>query len=166
MASRPVSARYLTAGAEYLDALRSLGLNPNFLGWGWDTVAEQWVLVLVTSIIDAGGPLALNKLLFRAYNAKATPKEISPFVVRIFSPELVGDSFALLGDKTLKISTVNHRIDHAVAGTKIENVQRTFLGIDLEMINSYQSLPITKLKYHERRRAWEKFRANVERLAA
>jgi hypothetical protein len=62
MASRPVPTQYLTAGQEYLDALRSLGLTPNYLGWGWDIAAEQWLLVLVTPIVDAGGPLALNKL--------------------------------------------------------------------------------------------------------
>jgi hypothetical protein len=68
-----------------MDALVSLGLVPAFLGWGWETLEKQWLLVLVTSIIDAGGLLALNRLLFRAYNAEATPKEISPFIIRVFS---------------------------------------------------------------------------------
>jgi hypothetical protein len=74
MVSRTVPAQYLMAGQDYLDALLSLGLIPAFLGWGWELSTGQWMLVLVTSIVDAGGPLALNKLLFRAYNAKATPK--------------------------------------------------------------------------------------------
>lgn len=167
MASRPVPADYLNAGGEYLAALRTLGLNPNFLGWGWDIAAGQWNLVLVTSIIDAGGPLALDKLLFRAYAADATPREISPFIVRVFSPEIVPDDFYLLGEKNLQISKVNGR-DRPDLGRKlpVENIQRTFLGIELEMINSYQNRPIKRLKYHERRRQWEKFRANVEKLAA
>ncbi|MGA2058628.1 MAG: hypothetical protein ABSG88_25430 [Bradyrhizobium sp.] len=163
MASRPVPPQYLTAGATYLEALRVLGLNPNFLGWGWDIAAAQWQLVLVTSIIDAGGPLALNQLLFKAYNADATPKEISPFVVRVFSTEIVPGDFYMLGNRDLRINSRNGRPFEDV---KIENVQRTFLGIDLEMINSYQILKNTKLKYHVRRQAWHRFKNNVERLAA
>ena len=54
-----------------------------FLGWGCEIPSKQWLLVMVTSIVDVGGPLALNKLLLKAYNAKATPKEISPFIVRV-----------------------------------------------------------------------------------
>src|SRR5215475_7475296 len=97
MDSRPVPAKYLTAGQDYLDALVSLGLVPHFLGWGWERETKEWLLVLVTSIVDAGGPLALNRLLFRAYNAKATPKEISPFIVRVYSPEVVPDDFWKMG---------------------------------------------------------------------
>ncbi|MBB5046003.1 hypothetical protein HNR60_000745 [Rhodopseudomonas rhenobacensis] len=163
MASRPVSAQHLKAGADYLKALRALGLNPNFLGWGWDIASAQWTLVLVTSIIDAGGPLALNKLLFHAYNAEATPKEISPFIVRIFSSEIIPDDFYLLGEKNLRIDTVNGERSEL---PPIENIQRTFLGVELEMINSYQNLPLKKLKYIERRKAWNRFKGNVERLAA
>lgn len=163
MASRAVPPEYLTAGGDYLKALRKLGLNPNFLGWGWEIAGERWILVLVTSIIDAGGPLALNKLLFHAYNAEATPKEISPFIVRVFSSAIVQDDFYLLGEKGLTVNTVNGKKRDPI---KIENVQRTFLGIELEQINSYQNLPNKKLKYHERRQAWQKFKNNVERLAA
>ena len=162
MASRPVSAEYLTAGADYLTALRSLGLNPNFLGWGWDRSSEQWQLVLVTSIIDAGGPLKLNKLLFKAYNAKATPQEISPFIVRVFSTEIMPRDFYLLGSKQLTVKAVKPNSEPK----KVENVEMTFLGLDLEMVNTYQYVPVTKPSYHERRRAWSRFRSNVERLAA
>lgn len=163
MGSRPVPAHYLKAGEDYLNALRKLGLNPNFLGWGWEVEIEQWQLVLVTSIIDAGGPLALNELLFKAYNSEATPKELSPFLVRVFSPEIVPNDFYMLGEKQLRIDTVNGQKREL---GPIQNLQRSFLGIDLEMINSYQNLPIRRLKYHERRDAWNRFRANVERLAA
>ncbi len=163
MASRPVPARYLEAGADYLGALRALGLNPNFLGWGWDIALEKWLLILVTSIVDAGGPLALNRLLFQAFNAKATPKEVSPFIVRIFSSEIIPNDFYMLGEKNLRIDTVNGKKRDM---PPIENVQRTFLGVELEMVNSYQNLPLQKLKYHERRKAWNKFKGNVESLAA
>jgi hypothetical protein len=71
MDSKAVPPEYLNAGVNYLSALKRLGMVPDYLGWGWEKSSERWLLVLVTSIIDAGGPLALNELLFRAYNAFA-----------------------------------------------------------------------------------------------
>jgi hypothetical protein len=174
MDSRLVSPRYLTAGQEYLDALVSLGLIPAFLGWGWDPAVGQWMLVLVTSIVDAGGPLALNKLLFRAYNAKATPKQISPFIVRIFSPEIIpiagGMDFWLLGEKNEIVNPVPEKAGPDARPTKITNVQKRFMGLELEAINSYQTLPQAVDRalagHHQRRRDWQRFKRNVERLAA
>lgn len=177
MASRPVPAQYLTAGQEYLDALVALGLIPAFLGWGWDPAEKQWLLVLVTSIVDAGGPLALNRLLFRAYNAKATPKQISPFLVRVFSPDLipggVRSEFWLLGKKDLTLSTIPSGIGPGIkvqTTADVKNFRYTFMGLELEMINSYQTLPGALKKaragYHERQREWQRFRRQVEALAA
>lgn len=171
MASRPVSAQYLTAGQDYRDALVALGLIPAFLGWGWDPVEKEWSLLLVTSIVDAGGPLALNRLLFRAYNAKATPKQISPFMVRIVSPEMIQDGTKsqlwLLGTKDLRVSLTDKP---GVPATEIKNMSFTFAGLELEMINTYAALPGAKEKafagYHERRHEWQRFRRRVEALAA
>jgi hypothetical protein len=173
MDSRPVPAQYLKAGQDYLDALVSLGLIPHYLGWGWERDSEQWLLVMVTSIIDAGGPLALNRLLFRAYNAKATPQEISPFIVRVFSPEITNMNPTmgyLGGGKNQTISRVKHadgREDKNWNPTPVQNVQQTFMGIDLELVNSYQSLPRNhRPKFMDRRKEWERFRSRVEGLAA
>jgi hypothetical protein len=170
MDSRPVPAKYLTAGQDYQDALVSLGLIPHFLGWGWERETKEWQLVLVTSIVDAGGPLALNRLLFRAYNAKATPKEISPFLVRIFSPDIIPLDFWPLGIKDLRISKVKRpgkTEDDDWAPVRVENVQKTFLGIDLEQVSSYKTLPRPQRQgFMDRRKEWEKFKSKVERLAA
>jgi hypothetical protein len=173
MASRPVPAQYLKAGQDYLDALVSLGLVPHYLGWGWERDSEQWLLVLVTSIVDAGGPLALNRLLFRAYNAKATPQEISPFIVRVFSPELFGANLFRMA--SLGATSITARVIANADGTPIkdaktidvQNVGQTFMGIDLESANGYQSLPRKdRSKFMDRRKEWERFRNRVERLAA
>jgi hypothetical protein len=174
MDSRPVPAQHLKAGQEYLDAMVSLGLIPAFLGWGWDPAASQWMLVLVTSNVDAGGPLALNRLLFRAYNAKATPKEISPFIVRIFSPEIIPaqSDFWLLGEKNLTVQGVPGKVKNprALELQKITNVQKQFMGLELETVNSYQTLPGAVHKalggYHARHKDWQLFKRKVERLAA
>jgi hypothetical protein len=165
----------LTAGQEYLDALVSLGLIPAFLGWGWDPLEKEWSLALVTSIVDAGGPLALNRLLFRAYNAKATPKQISPFIVRVFSPEIIPggkrSTFWLLGEKNFTVNPVPGKSNpDAPRSTPVMNVQQTFMGLELEMINSYQTLPgaVDRVVdgYHARHHEWQRFRRRVEALAA
>jgi hypothetical protein len=164
----------LKAGQEYMDALVSLGLVPAFLGWGWETLEKQWLLVLVTSIIDAGGLLALNRLLFRAYNAEATPKEISPFIIRVFSPELIAEGaksqFWLLGEHNFTVKGVAGKVKNpeALKPVKVENVQQTFMGIELEMLNSYQTLPGAVDRaldgVHACHQEWQRFRHRVEAL--
>lgn len=79
--------QHLRAGADYLAALQKLGLNPECLFWADDEVVGHPVLVLVTRQFDRVGPLALSSLLFKAYDAAATPREINPFVLRLHSPE-------------------------------------------------------------------------------
>jgi hypothetical protein len=174
MASRPVPAQHMTAGQEYLDALVKLGLTPAYLGWGWDLAANEWLLVLVTSILEAGGPLKLNQLLFKAYNAKATPQQISPFIVRVFSPEIIPrrSEFWLLGEKNLTVQGVPGKVKDTKALTpvKVENFQMTFMGLELEIVNSYQTLPgaidRALAGYTRRSQDWQRFKRNVERLAA
>jgi hypothetical protein len=176
MDRRPVPPEYMKAGKDYFDALVALGLIPAFLGWGWDILEQQWLLVLVTSIIDAGGPLALNRLLFRAYNARATPKEISPFIVRVFSPELIPggaqSQFWWLGEHNFNVRGVPGKVKNpaALEPQQVTNVQQTFMGLELEMLNSYQTLPGAVDKalagFHARRRDWDRFRNKVEKLAA
>lgn len=160
MASGTLPAPYLSAGQEYLEALAALGLTPAFLGWGWDAAEEQWYLVLVTSIVDAGGPLALERLLFRAYNAKATPQQISPFRVRVFSPEAIPEALFWLKNP-VRVETNN-------TGVKVRTATK-FMGLELEPSNSYQT-PGAKKKwrasFHDRRREWERFKRKVEALAA
>jgi hypothetical protein len=58
----------------------------------------------------------------------------------------------------------------ALEPQKVMNVQKTFMGLELEMINSYQTMPGAVDRalagYHRRRQDWDKFKRNVERLAA
>lgn len=103
MDSDDISPTLLAAGQEYLASLRRLRLNPEWLFWARvnevgeiadaltgekreeDFPSGDWHLVLVTSAIDEGGPSAINQLLFKAWDAAATPKEISPFIVEVVS---------------------------------------------------------------------------------
>ena len=172
MASPDLPPKYLTAGGDYLAAVRKLGLDPRFFGWGWESSASQWVLVMVTSIVDAGGPLALNELLFAAYNAEATPKAISPFIIRIFSPEIVPENFWMVAAKDLRISALHDKYGRPKGKPEefptVQKIELTFLGIDVSSLNAYETtFKPTKAKgYHERRQEWQRFKRNVEKLAA
>ena len=151
----------MKAGEDYLAALKALGLRPMFLGWGEEIASKQWLLVMITSIVDAGGPLALNKLLFRAYNAEATPKTISPFIVRVYSPDIVPADFYSMADTDVKITPPN-------IGISI-NFRVKFDGVEYEMINSYIRPPKqkpVKTRYHANLNDWQKFKRNVEKLVA
>jgi hypothetical protein len=151
----------MKAGADYLSAIRNLGLDPVYLGWGWEMASERWLLVLVTSIIDAGGPLALHSLLIQAYNAEATPKEISPFIVRVFSPDfLTAEALSPLNDRNLAMKTEKGET------IPLSNVEFDVLGIHLERINSYMATGQPISKYGAKREAWQRFKRQVDRLAA
>lgn len=77
---------YMVGGARYLEAVERLGLRPTALFWAYDKIVGHFVLVLVADEYDQAGPLELSKVLFKAYNANATPSVIDPFIVRLHSP--------------------------------------------------------------------------------
>ena len=76
----------MEAGRAYLDAVESLGLEPLGLLWAFDRVIDHFVLVLVVDEYEQAGPLELLKVLFKAYNAEATPRAVDPFIIRLHSP--------------------------------------------------------------------------------
>lgn len=76
----------IEAGESYDRALQALGFKADGLFWAWDHTIDHFVLVLVTEHFDYAGPHAIYRVLLDAYRAAATPKEISPFVVRVHSP--------------------------------------------------------------------------------
>lgn len=91
MAERPLIdvEQRLVAGREYLSALRRLGFAPDAMLWaavGSDSGQAEMELLIVSSWADNIGPRAIYHLLFEAYDASATPREIDPFVVSLFSP--------------------------------------------------------------------------------
>lgn len=171
MASDALPPAYLTAGGDYLSALQRLGMRPQFLGWGWEVASEHWLLVLVTPIIDRGGALALNELLFRAYNAEATPNAISPFIVRVFSPEVVGTTLDVVKSRNLTIGRVMDRhgrpkpvTDNEGKPVQILEVSTEFFGIKLSSKHAYEaSIPARRSNF-DRSIEWQRFKTNVMRL--
>jgi len=84
-------------------------------------------------------------------------------MVRVFSPAIVESDFYLLGETQPTIKAFNGKAGDSIV---IGGLQRTFLGIEFEQANSYQILPDRKPRSDKGRQAWQKFKTNVERLAA
>jgi len=169
VASETLPAKYLKAGEEYLAALQSLGLHPELLGWGTDLLTKDWQLVMLTSIVEIGGPLALNKLLFKAYNMGATPKEISPFIIRVFgdrtvfAPELRQLRAFQEGDKV--ITAYDQYTGKQKAKAIAESMGKSLGGVHIESRDLYV-VQLRKKGHEQKTREWLNFKHNVERLAA
>lgn len=86
-AKRALDEARVAAGKEYLAALSGLGLEPDALCWVYDPDADETHLAIVTSMAERVGGLSIYKLLFRAYEAAATPREIDPFIVSVYGPK-------------------------------------------------------------------------------
>ncbi len=152
------------AGSEYLTALQTLGLRPDALFWGFDKVEDRFVLMLVTDMVDLKGPLAVADLLFQAYNASATPKEIDPFVVRLHSPEhALMRQFEPFRDPRVRISSPTN--PHAFfPDTRVTGVTFGDVEFRSEWIYRFDLPP--KRKSVELLRRWNRFARNVDQLAA
>jgi hypothetical protein len=164
-------ARY-DAGAEYLDALRRLKLEPEALFWAYDRTLEQLVLVIVTSLFDFVGPLPLMRLLFDAYNAAATPEEIDPFILRLHSPKhaLYRAAQPHIGNRFDRANLKGGALDRAtIAGELTPPVIASFRAGDLESFGTwvYKSTPVAaKAKSVDPERRWRRFESAVHALAA
>jgi hypothetical protein len=164
-------ARY-DAGADYLDALRRLKLEPEALFWAYDRTLEQVVLVIVTSLFDFVGPLPLTRLLFDAYNAAATPKEIDPFILRLHSPKhaLYRAARLHIGSRFDSANLKGRALDRAtITGEVTPPVIASFRAGDLESFGTwvYKSTPVAaKAKGANPERQWRSFESAVHALVA
>jgi hypothetical protein len=161
------------AGRDYLAALRHLRLEPEALFWAYDKSMGQLVLVLVTSLFDFAGPLALTRLLFDAYNAAATPKAIDPFILRLHSPKhaLYREAQRHLGSRFDRANLKGAALDRAtISGEHVPTVAISFRAGDLEIFGTwvYKSTPLssTGVKTVELGPRWRRFEHAVHKLAA
>jgi hypothetical protein len=159
------------AGRDYLAALRDLKLEPEALFWAYDKSMGQLVLVLVTSLFDFAGPLALTKLLFDAYNAAATPKEIDPFILRLHSPKhaLYRAAQVPIGSRFEGADLKGPALDRAtISGEITPSIISAFRAGDLESFGTwvYKSTPSSRVKAVELEPRWRRFEHAVHKLAA
>ena len=165
MDTRTVTDEHLGAGAEYLRALCRLGLNPDGLFWAEDKSVGHPVLVLITSFFDHAGPYEISKRLLAAYNHAATPSSISPFIVRLHSPEQ-----AIARQLDNAISMRIRLIGTTTSGEPMlapADVRILAGGLSFKREWIYKfALPSRLPKSTELSRRWQRFDRNVEKLAA
>jgi hypothetical protein len=153
----------IEAGEAFDKALIALGLRADGLLWAWDHTIGHFVLVLVTEHFDHAGPLAIQRTLFAAYDASATPKEISPFVVRLHSPKqtVVGAMMMgqLLTEDEVPIPDAEFRANTA---------DLTYNSAWVYRWPGYNGAKSgwTRREPTARNREWRRFASNVDRLAA
>jgi len=153
------------AGAAYMGAMRSLGLEPNGLFWAYDEFAHQFVLILVTDFFDFKGPLEISKLLFEAYNRSGTPREIDPFIVRLHSPAhaIISRLMLGLGGAMIKGSPGKPLPE----GIEVSGVK--FDGIQVYADWVYKRPSVRKKSTPspiDLSRKWDRFVRHIDRLAA
>ena len=167
MASEQPAVIHMQAGADYLAALQKLGLDPECLFWAEDEIVGHPVLVLVTRQFDRAGPLSLSRLLFKAYNAAATPREINPFVLRLHSPDqpIIGELASIV---RLNIRFEFKPDDPSLPAMEWKDAFRiNGGGLSFQPDWVYKwSIPPKKPSAVVMSKQWRRFTENVDRLAA
>lgn len=149
----------LDAGKEFNRELLKLGLDAELCTWVYDDVLRHHVLVIVTDFFDFKGPLAISRLLFKAYNASALPKEIDPFTVRLHSAKQ--DFGRLLIEAAQERVVSSPDPDVARYEFFIEFAE---FGFNHEWV--VQRRESMNKSAGELIRSWDRFERNVDRLAA
>ena len=171
MDQRDLGVKRYDAGLDYLAAIRRLKLEPDALFWAYDKTVDNIVLVLVTSLFDFAGPLALTRLLFEAYNASATPKEVDPFILRLHSPKhaIYRAAQVHIGNRFDRADLKGYALDRAtIAGEITPPVIASFQAGDIESFGTwvYKSTRSSKTKVLELMQRWRHFEQAVHAVAA
>lgn len=159
---------YFEEGDRYLAAVEALGLRPAAFFWAFDRITETFVLVLIIEEFDAVGPLALSKILFKAYNAEATPRAIDPFIIRLHSPhhQIVREMEKIMPLKFEQGAAIfknGHPEPVAKAIRAVTNVGG--LEIDGDWVYRFDK-PLSTVRTVDVLRRWRRFERNVETMAA
>ncbi len=153
----------MQAGKEYLDALHRLGLEPDVFCWIYDAVEDGIELAIVTSIAERIGSLDIYKLLFRAYEAAATPRDIDPFIVSIYGP----NSFygAMLREHIRTLAADGAFSDPGNA-TRFTTVMENSAELKVMLARGVYARGDTRRSAAQDLKRWSRFKQNVEALAA
>ena len=80
--------RRLHTGRAYLAALAELGFAIDRAFWTLAPADGRYELAIVSPWVDRIGPTRLYALLFAAHEAHATPGDIDPFEISLYSPRM------------------------------------------------------------------------------
>lgn len=165
MATPDLEENHLIAARDYGAALRNLGMDIDGLMWVYDSLEHRHVLLLITDFFDQRGPLEVSEMLFKAYNASATPQEIDPFIVRLHSINHTRSEEILAHASGDWLANVFDR-----DGTpKIKNLGYTSITVGgLEIRPEwvlFANRPQNRSSVEVNRR-WKRFARNVEAIAA
>lgn len=148
------------AGQEYATALKDLGMKPQAVCWihSWlDESTTEKRLAVVTSMVDRVPPKEVYDLLFRAYDLAATPREIDPFIVELFSPE---SWWGFYIQRTVGMEIDRPRINTLSLQQKIPGFEHSLL---VATTGIYVSDPLKHSALNDLR-AFERFKQKVTNL--
>jgi hypothetical protein len=153
------------AGAEYLRALTSLGLDPDVMCWIYISSEDRMELAIVTTMVDRIGPLPIYELLFKAYDASALPHEIDPFEVSLYSPN------TRMGIDLMSIKVTNEGMIYNDGSFPPTHITAAWINIGIMEPMIVPGVGVYRVKHTVRnadqdRVRWNRFKNNVEALAA
>jgi len=164
----------MVAAKEFSNALSAIGFDMAGVLWAYDNEDERFVLIVITDVFDAKGPLEISKQLFRAYNASLTPKEIDPFFVRLLSTNhTAAKNFLMVVHSDWKV--MHYTKDTPEFAVRNNTAKGTVLTLedysDSEVTIRPEWVVMLKpfhnpRKKHEINRKWDFFKRNLDRLAA
>ena len=175
MATNELTETHMIAAREFTDSLSNIGFDMDGVFWAYDKEDERHVLIVVTDVFDAKGPLEISRQIFKSYNASLTPKEIDPFIVRLLSTnqtaarELLNVASSdwkvtLYGQDCPKVGILEG------ATGKLPNVK--FRGYSLSGVTIRSEWVVMVKPRHKIRknteinRKWNFFKRNLDKLAA
>ena len=164
MAQEPLSAERREAGGDYLAALKRLGLEPEGLLWAFHQERRELQLAMVTSLVDRIGSLDIYRVLAQAYDAAGTPKSVDPFVVSLYSPNSV---FANDFKRSYDIEFSGNPQGTFDTGETVDLGEIWFAAGNFTFRKSWVYVALWRApESRHQLREWDRFRQNVERLAA
>jgi len=176
MVAPKLEQNYMQAAHEFSNVLERLGFDMEAVFWGYDDNEERHILIIVTDVFDAQGPLEISKQIFRAYNASLTPKEIDPFVVVLFSPRqtFAVKCLTMINNEWTFCRNFDERpSSYAMVNEHVRSVSASISQVDSEGIMVKPEWVVMSRGMHKTRktveinRRWHSFKRHIdEKIAA
>lgn len=174
MATEQLKEHYMSAAREFSKALGDCGFDMAGVLWAYDKEDERFVLVVITDLFDAKGPLELSKQLFKFYNVFLAPEGIDPFCVRLLSTNHTAAKYYLnvvynewkLTRYTKGRSKFFER-NNTTIGTKMSREDFSFADVIIRPEWVVMMKPVhNPRKRREINKKWNSIKRNLDKFAA